>query len=252
LGSTVSDPFVRGVGWYVALAFASAFVPATAHAGYGRLLGVPKIIGWGAALGGLVALTFLIPTSAKPQQFVRIVAVPDQPATTPATTVAPSTGTQAFLADIDFFRVVDAAEARAFTAPMIADKDHKAAKGTILRIPDEKGKPPEGEEPDMKYGGATFELEVAKPVKCRIWVRVWWEGACGNSIYVRPAEGEKALVVGNDGTYDMWHWLALPQEVDFPAGTSTISILNREDGIRFDQILVTGDLQYIPQGIEEE
>ncbi|MBT4819005.1 MAG: hypothetical protein HON70_25070, partial [Lentisphaerae bacterium] len=257
LGSVVSDPFVRGVGWYLALGFASAFMPGKTPSGLSTPLGIPKVIAWGAAFGVLVVLTFLVPTSAKPQQFVHIVTVPTQPNNAPPppdAAPAATTGAPTFTADIDFFRVIDASEATAFTAPMIADKDPKAAKGMILRIPDEKGKPPEGEEPDMKHGGATFDVDVAKPVKCRVWVRTWWEGSCGNSMYVRPAEGTKALVIGNDGTYEAWHWLPLgaAQTFDFPAGKTTIAVLNREDGVRFDQILITGDLQYIPQGIEEE
>jgi len=27
----------------------------------------------------------------------------------------------------------------------------------------------------MKYGGVVFEIDVAKPVKCNVWVRAWWK-----------------------------------------------------------------------------
>jgi len=58
--------------------------------------------------------------------------------------------------------------------------------------------------------------------------------------------------VGNDGTYHTWHWLESPKTYKLTAGKHTITLLNREDGIMFDQMLITNDMAYFPQGIEEE
>jgi hypothetical protein len=104
----------------------------------------------------------------------------------------------------------------------------------------------------MKYGGATYEVQVAAPVTCKIWVRAWWEGSCGNTVCVRLGEQGKILTVGNDGTYDAWHWLEVPGKFDLETGTVTLYLLNREDGIRIDQILLTNDMEYFPQGVEEQ
>ena len=52
-----------------------------------------------------------------------------------------------------------------------------AAERTFLCIPIAKGVPPENEEPAMKYGGALFEIEVPQAVKCKIWVRCWWDSS---------------------------------------------------------------------------
>jgi len=80
------------------------------------------------------------------------------------------------------------------------------------------------------------------------------EGACGNSVFVKVDEAGKPMAVGNDGTYNAWHWLKVPvpQPYELGAGKHQIIVLNREDGIRLDQLLLTGDLEYVPQGIEEE
>ena len=63
---------------------------------------------------------------------------------------------------------------------------------------------------------------------------------------------ERSATVGNDGTYRVWHWMEAPRVYKLAAGKHKICLLNREDGIMFDQMLITGDPQYVPQGIEEE
>lgn len=104
----------------------------------------------------------------------------------------------------------------------------------------------------MKHGGAAFTFDLPAPTRCKIWVRVWWSGSCGNTISLRVNDEERPVVIGNDGTYTVWHWLESPKTYDLGQGTHTLYILNREDGIRFDQLLITNDMEYFPQGIEEE
>jgi hypothetical protein len=93
---------------------------------------------------------------------------------------------------------------------------------------------------------------LADPATCKVWVRAWWEGSCGNTVCIRVGDQGKNLTVGNDGTYDAWHWLEVPTSFALEKGTHTIYLLNREDGIRIDQLLVTSDMEYYPQGAEEE
>jgi hypothetical protein len=170
------------------------------------------------------------------------------PAAAPVAAVAAAAGS-----GTDLFRVLNAAvDAKTVTPPFERTPDSQSAKGTVLRIPDKKGVPPEGQEADMKYGGAAYEVQVTAPVTCKIWVRTWWEGSCGNTICVRLGDQGKILTVGNDGTYDSWHWLEVPGTFSLEKGTVTLYLLNREDGIRIDQILITNDTEYYPQGVEEE
>jgi hypothetical protein len=257
----VTDPFTRGPAWFLALALAGAFAAAAGSAAPGALA-----LGWrGTVLGGVLvtgaaAVLFALPRvdalahragSARPRP------VAARPAAAPAaaTAAAAATATTASAAtgSADFFRVLNAAgDAKVFTPPFEKGPDSQSAAGTILRIPDKKGVPPEGQDSDMKYGGATYELEVAAPVTCKVWVRAWWEGSCGNTVCVRVGDQGKILTVGNDGTYDSWHWLEVPTTFTLEKGKTTLYLLNREDGIRIDQILLTNDMEYFPQGVEEQ
>jgi hypothetical protein len=275
-GSAISDPFVRGVCWYAVLALASAFCPSPAAQTMGAVpLGSVRLLGWRALLlWGLVlgAISLGVGLRAQAPQAIagmdggsgsRPHAAPATPASASSAATTPAGGTEAaapaatatptvtFQTDAEFFRILNPEAAKTVTPPMESAKDPTGAKGVVLRIPDEKGKPPDGAEPDMKYGGATYELEMPKNLKCRVWMRVWWEGACGNSLFLRVEDG-KPLVLGNDGTYNVWHWLAVPATVELKQGKNTLYVLNREDGIRLDQVLITGDAEYVPQGIEEE
>ena len=268
-GLLLSDPFVRGVAWYVVLAFASVCQPVgeprpasvlwTTELDWRRILGCCVVLGvltglivvrgWG---GAAPAFTPSPPSGDGPVSQASMsgaAAAAAAPSAVAATGAPRTTGT--FESDVDFFRVIDASEAKEVSAPMISAKDARAAKGTILRIPDEAGVPPEDGEPDVKYGGAVFEIEAPKAIRCNVWLRVWWEGSCGNSIFYKLA-GNQPMVVGNDGTYDAWHWLAAPGTHNLAKGPNQFFVLNREDGVRLDQILITGDLEYVPQGIEEE
>lgn len=260
-GMWVSDPLVRGVGWYVVLALAAANRPGIVDKHpVGPMLGWKSLVAWGlifAVLAGGILMRGHQSTSIAAGGPVTLVPpappAPASPGATPAP--GPATGNTAaaetFTPDPNFFRVIDAGDAREFSAPVIKGTDPKAAKGTILRIPDETGKPPEGVDPGMKYGGIRFDVEIPRNMTCAVWMRVFWEGACGNSVYYRHPDGT-TLAVGNDGTYDVWHWLNIPQTFHFKKGSNTFYVLDREDGVRLDQIVITGDLEYVPQGIEEE
>jgi hypothetical protein len=260
----VTDPFVRGPAWFLMLALAAAF-------GVGGSTTGTFAIGWrrtvlaGALMAGAAALLVALPKTAnalerrpgdaRPRP-IHVAAAGSRPEATPAAAApaaAAAAAATATTASGDFFHVLNAAaDAKLLTPPVEKGPDSQSAKGTILRIPDKKGVPPEGQEPDMKYGGATYEVQVAAPVTCKIWVRAWWEGSCGNTVCVRLGEQGKILTVGNDGTYDAWHWLEVPGKFDLETGTVTLYLLNREDGIRIDQILLTNDMEYFPQGVEEQ
>ncbi len=256
-GMWVSDPLVRGVAWFAVLGLAAAHRPRSdgGRRPVGPRLGWKGVVAWGALFAVLAARTAFGPRSgpaggANPTA-VGLPPPVTAPETTPAAATSNTNAAAEFAPDPNFFKVVDASDAKEFTPPVVKDKDPRAANATVLRIPDEKGKPPEGAEPDMKYGGVRFEVNIPRNMTCAVWMRVFWEGSCGNSIYYRHADGT-TLTVGNDGTYDIWHWLQVPKTFRFKKGRNTFYVLNREDGVRLDQIVITGDLEYVPQGIEEE
>ena len=104
----------------------------------------------------------------------------------------------------------------------------------------------------MDFGGAQFDFELPSDAECKVWLRVWWDGSCGNTINLQMDDEPKSITVGNDGTYRTWHWLEAPKIYKLASGKHSLFLLNREDGIMFDQLLITNDHQYVPQGIEEE
>jgi hypothetical protein len=259
-GMLLSDALVRGVGWLVALGLACCFWtgPTDDFQRGVRLMGWRAVCLWGAVCALLLAVAAVKPV---PSGAVVTSLTPTRQARTPVgrtptgdrgTVPGGDTAAPGLVADVNFFKLFSAPDAKSFTPPFIMAPDPRASKGQMLHLPDEKGTPPDGEAPDMKYGGVVFEVDIPKPMKCKVWVRTWWEGSCGNSVYVLGGRDPKPVVVGNDGTYEVWHWLEAPQPFEFEAGKQEFFVLNREDGIRLDQLLITGDLQYVPQGIETE
>ncbi|HOG51382.1 MAG TPA: hypothetical protein PKY10_12405, partial [Lentisphaeria bacterium] len=247
-----SDPLTRGLGWFVALALASASLPNRwEDLRRATLFSWKSVLAGGAALGLILAVVVAIKPVEDPLAGVRKDSAsstrrPRGEVDTAAVTVPGAA------AAIDFFKVIDASDVKTMTPPFEKVSDSQAAKQTALRILDGKGVPPPDKEPAMEYGGAIFEFEVPTDLECKIWLRVWWDGSCGNTINVKVDDEPRSVTVGNDGTYTTWHWLESPKTYKLTAGKHTITLLNREDGIMFDQMLITNDMAYFPQGIEEE
>ncbi len=247
-GLFISDPLTRGLCWFLVLAIASATLPLRNsqkfHDGFSFL----QII-----FASIVLALLLLPVALrKPvQDPLRNLALGSGAVRIRPVQPLGSAGTS-FGSGADFFLVVNATQVKEFTAPFEKHQDSLAAEQTALRIPDGKGVPPENEEPAMKYGGALFEIEVPQAVQCKIWVRCWWDGSCGNTLNLQVNDEPRSVTIGNDGTYHTWHWLESPKTYNLSAGKHTIRILNREDGIAFDQILITSDMEYYPQEIEEQ
>jgi len=235
----ITDPFTKGTAWFVALGLASVW-----SVGAVITLNLKRLVVWGvvfAVLAGLVVVAGKAPADG----------VAKRPPVAKATAGDKGAwGGDAFTTQ-GCLRVIDAGDAIQIAAPMLKEADSQAAKGTILRIPDKTCVPPNEGAADLKYGGAVFTVEVPEEVTCKIWLRVWWDGSCGNTVLVRVGDDGKAMRVGDDGTYDAWHWMPAPDVVKLAKGTNKIYLLNREDGIRFDQMVITDDTDYYPQGIEE-
>lgn len=102
-----------------------------------------------------------------------------------------------------------------------------------------------------KVGGeCSYKFTLSEDGEYILWARVWWFDSCGNSFSVSFNKGP-AFVFGNDRTYKNWHWVKSVMKLKLKKGTNSITIKNREDGIKIDQFLITNDDQLIPGGIEE-
>lgn len=141
-------------------------------------------------------------------------------------------------------RVVDADNSEAFPNAVAG-----AAGGKYLEIPEKAGNPPA-----VTTGAATLPFELKTGGQLYLWMRVYWEGECSNSLTVQLNDG-RPFDFGQNATYKTWHWvrapLMLPQLRSVAAGEHTLYIRNREDGVRIDQVLITTNRRYVPVGIEE-
>ena len=142
--------------------------------------------------------------------------------------------------------VISAADAKTVAPPMRYGQDADAAKGRYLEIPDSgKG----GTKVKAGVGHAEFGFEAKEAGRYYLHVRAWWPDACGNSVDV-SINGKTKTVT--DSTTKNWHWVKLPmQRFKIKKGRNTLRVINREDGARFDQVLLTTDDSLVPIGVEE-
>ncbi len=282
VGMFLSDPLTRGLGWFLALALASSTLPRPEHEATcdcGKT-GFAKIIYIGIALGVLTAAVACRKTDADPLADAPAVkpaaaaapsvkpaepakpteetvkpaeAAAEKPAEQPAAAPAEPAVEKPFTpSDNELLKVLNASAATQITAPMEKATETGAPDDTILVIPDGKGVPPQGKQPELEYGGCVFEFETAEDFNAEIWLNVVWDGSCGNTIDIRIDDEKKSVTVGNDGTYNAWHWMKSPKSYKLRAGKHKLYILNREDGIKFAQAFITNDKDLVPQGFEEE
>lgn len=119
-----------------------------------------------------------------------------------------------------------------------------------VEIPDKaNGHAKEEDSRSSLPGVARFKVRVTATGQYNLWGRVLWPNGCGNSFWVRANGGPKQLL-GEDGTYDSWHWVQLQgPKLSLRAGEQTIEVLNREDGVLLDEVQVTTSGR-VPQGIQ--
>jgi len=143
----------------------------------------------------------------------------------------------------------EAESATAVEAPMVVVSNGvEGASGAYLEIPEGAGNPPK-----VEAGKAVFTVDVPEDGAFTLWCRVWWEDECGNSFTVK-IDDQPAFLFGEDATYKTWHWVRSPPRLvplQLAAGPATLTLHNREDGVRIDQILLTTDRRRVPVGIEE-
>ena len=99
-------------------------------------------------------------------------------------------------------------------------------------------------------GSATVRVNVKTAGTYYLWARTFWANGCGNSIGV-SVNGGDSITLGEDGTYDKWHWVGGNARVKLKAGVNTFVIKNRETGVRVDQIFLCQDGDYTPTGIRK-
>ena len=122
-----------------------------------------------------------------------------------------------------------------------------ASHGTYLAVPQGAGNPP-----DVTGGKAVFQVDIPEEGLYTLWLRAYWDDSCGNSVSIQ-LDNRPAFML-EDSTYKTWHWVRSPPRLvplQLAAGPATLTLHNREDGVRIDQILLTTDRRRVHVGIEE-
>jgi len=164
--------------------------------------------------------------------------------------------------------VIEPENCTSIEKPVSVTADSSASGKQCIEIKEGAGKPPKVK------GNAVCSFFIPKTAQYRLWGRRWWMDACGNSVtlmikgeypVIRKSIGthpaEKPHTFGDDASYNpvlglAWKWTR-GNVYHFTKGSYTISFLNREDGIRIDQILLVeklegeDDFPYTPTGIEK-
>lgn len=144
--------------------------------------------------------------------------------------------------------VVEAENYKSITPSMQKATSKLASGGAFLQVPLRRPHATvEGAPADE--GKAVYSVNIPSAGTYRFWARtLWWDG-CGNSFFLKIGSNP-VVVLGQDGTYQTWHWVKGPL-VQLPAGPVTVIIQNREDGAMIDQFMFNKDLKQVPVRAEK-
>jgi hypothetical protein len=87
-----------------------------------------------------------------------------------------------------------------------------------------------------RSGSAVYRLQLADGGSCYVWLRVYFNSLCSNSVYVQVGTGRQTGVMSD--VLRRWHWTRCGP-LALKAGENLLTIGNREDGIAIDQVLLT-------------
>jgi len=108
---------------------------------------------------------------------------------------------------------------------------------------------PEGAGCSHAYAGdagtATFRTVLKEGGKYSVWLRAWWNGNCSSSIFVKltgphPKKAESQV-------FRKWHWVWVGNW-ELKEGETELSLVNREDGVRIDQVVFSTEKLNLPRG----
>lgn len=122
----------------------------------------------------------------------------------------------------------------------VTGKGSAVSGGGYLEIPWDQNK-------TKGIGSATYTINAPKTGIYTLWARCYWANGCGNSILAGTG-GSEGKILGEDGTYDAWHWVGGRARVKLNAGKNTFVLHNRETGVQVDQFFLCTDSNYTPVG----
>ena len=131
--------------------------------------------------------------------------------------------------------------------------DEEASGGRYIVVDGDAGKPgapipgTDRTYPE-RWGALSYTFTVAKGGKYVFWGRKLYQDGCGNSFTLVLNGGHPVKFA--DQTTGRWHWHKPQTFFELKAGENTLEILNREDGVKLDQFILTKKLKFTPVGAE--
>lgn len=145
--------------------------------------------------------------------------------------------------------VFEAEDYVSITPSMTKTASALASGGAYVQVPVKR---PHGETEGAPSdeGKAVYKVNLPADGKYRFWALCHWHDGCGNSFFLK-IDDKPAVVLGQDGTYQRWHWVKGPS-LQLTAGAHTVVLQYREDGAKMDQALFTTDQRYVPVRAEKK
>lgn len=108
---------------------------------------------------------------------------------------------------------------------------------------------PDGSGPNR--GEMLYDLDVPETGTYKLWLRVFWEGGCANSVLCQVADGRTVTVA--DSIFGRWHWVDVAPNhvIEMHKGRVQFRLKGTEDGVHIDQIAFLSDPDEVPSGILE-
>jgi hypothetical protein len=141
------------------------------------------------------------------------------------------------------------AEKGSLSYPFESAKDNNASAGQFAWVPNGQGS---SSDPSQESGYAEYSFEVPAAGDYVIWGRVLSKNSGDNSFFVSVDGGAYSL--WDTKKSNSWVWDPVndrggadPVVYQLDAGEHTLIIKQREDGTKIDRILVTGDMEFVPE-----
>lgn len=138
------------------------------------------------------------------------------------------------------------------------DRDPECSNGKFLNHPEDTG----SSWAEAGVGKATYTITIPVSGEYAFWGRAKWESGCSNVFFVhidniQPTRPKNILIGSKPMLAEMfnklttlytWHW-GNCQIFNLSKGTHTLTLTNCDDGSALDKFLLTNDLDFIPEGI---
>lgn len=135
----------------------------------------------------------------------------------------------------------EAEHANELTFPFEIDKHDASSGGLALGLPEGGG---DSSSFRGDQGTATFRVRIPEPGNYTLWVRVWWNGFCSNTLSVSVLGRRRSV---SSRTLGRWHWRSVAAW-PLNAGVTVIRLHNQQDGIWVDQLVLTSEGFHPPKG----